>query len=711
MKTSLAALAAVLLMSLVGAGIAAADDDHGRNAHSSTEPRLLARAILPSDAYQPGPPSGAAVAPANGVTPPFPGQPIPGFSAVLSAGHGEYWGMPDNGYGAKGNSADFLLRLYKIRPDSRPHAEEAAPWRCSVSCSFATRTEDPVRVHPTRSRPDRRRLRSRVGAAREGRQLLVRRGVRPLPAPHRRDRQGARGAGASAGVQSPQSPFLPDPDAWNIPASRGFESMALSSDGKTLYPILEGALRTDPDPRRRVISEFDLKTGRYTDRKWSYRVDAAFPNAVLGDATAVDKHRYLVIERDDFQGAEAQLKKIYLVDLRRVGPDGYLEKRLVLDLLRITDPDGISLPARPDEFGVGFAFSFPLQSVESLEVLGHGRLLIANDNNYPGSDGRWIARDRPDDIELIVVDTPALRSDPFRPSKDRETLAIIGDTPYGSAQLVTFPNLVSSIDADRDVSTVVHLGDIKNGSSVCTDAYFGQIRALFDTFDDPLVFTPGDNEWTDCHRANNGGYNPLERLAQLRRVFFPRADASLGGKQKRLETQAEKRKFKAFVENRLWTDEDVVYATLHVVGSNNGLAPWFGDRPTGTETPAERASRLAEAEQRIAAALSWLDETFDEADDDHARGVVLAMQADMFAGGAADGFARIVERIGTLAAAFKRPVLLLEGDTHRFKVDRPIPAAQNVTRIVVEGETASEWLRLTVDPKGANLFSWERIAA
>ena len=83
------------------------------------------------------------------------------------------------------------------------------------------------------------------------------------------------------GVHSPQSPFLPDPDAWNIPASRGFESMALSSDGKTLYPILEGALRTDPDPRRRVISEFDLKTGRYTDREWSYRVDAAFPNAVL----------------------------------------------------------------------------------------------------------------------------------------------------------------------------------------------------------------------------------------------------------------------------------------------------------------------------------------------------------------------------------------------------------------------------------------------
>ena len=130
---------------------------------------------------------------------------------------------------------------------------------------------------------------------------------------------------------------------------------------------------------------------------------------MIGDLTALDEHRFILIERDDFQGADALQKKIYLIDLRRVDEDGYLEKRLVLDLLDIADPAGISLPARPGEFGVGDPFSFPLQSVESLEVLGGERLLIANDNNFPGSDGRWIARDRPDDIELIVVRAPALR--------------------------------------------------------------------------------------------------------------------------------------------------------------------------------------------------------------------------------------------------------------------------------------------------------------
>jgi hypothetical protein len=117
----------------------------------------------------------------------------------------------------------------------------------------------------------------------------------------------------------------------------------------------------------------------------------------------------VLIERDDFQSIEAQQKKIYLVDLRRTDANGFLEKRLVLDLLQIADPDGISLPARPGEFGVGNPFKFPLQSVESLEVLGGERLAIANDNNYPFSDGRWTSRDRPDDTEIIVVRVPALR--------------------------------------------------------------------------------------------------------------------------------------------------------------------------------------------------------------------------------------------------------------------------------------------------------------
>jgi hypothetical protein len=374
------------------------------------EPTLLGRAILPADAYQPGPPSGAFISPDNGAAPPFPGQPIPGFSAVLDAGGGTFWAMPDNGYGAKTNSGDFLLRVYRVRPDFE--TAKGGSGRVDVVDFIQLRDPD-GKIPFALFRADRLLTgadfdleslrRARDGSFWFGEEFgpfLVHTDASgevleaPIPLP---------------GVQSPQNPFLPNPDAWTIRASRGFEGMARSIDGKTLYPMLEGALRNDVDPRRRILNEFDLRSKAYTGRTWQYRVDAAFPDAVIGDLTALDQHRFVLIERDDAQGAEARQKKVYLVDLRRIDAQGYLEKRLVLDLLRIGDPDGISLPARPGEFGVGDPFSFPLQSVESLEVLGGHRLLIANDNNYPFSDGRWVNRDRPDDTELIVVRAPALR--------------------------------------------------------------------------------------------------------------------------------------------------------------------------------------------------------------------------------------------------------------------------------------------------------------
>jgi hypothetical protein len=377
---------------------------------SVKEPTLISRAILPANLYQPGPPSGALVTPDNGVTVPFAGQPIPGFSAILDAGGGEFLAMADNGFGTKDNSGDFLLRMYRIRPGFRTEGGGSG----SVEVLGLVQLSDPDGKIPfALSRQDRiltgadfdlesvrRTAAGDFWFGEEFGPFLLHTDSTgkvleaPIPLPD---------------VQSPQNPYLPRADAWTLRASRGFEGMALSTDGKWLYPVLEGALRDDSDPRRRIVNQFDLTAGKYTGQKWNYRVDAEFPDALIGDFTALDGNRFLAIERDDDQGEQARQKKIYLVDLRRVSADGYLEKQLVVDLLRIRDPHGISLPARAGELGVGDPFSFPLQSVESLEVLDSERLLIANDNNYPGSDGRWIARDRPDDIELIVIRVPPLR--------------------------------------------------------------------------------------------------------------------------------------------------------------------------------------------------------------------------------------------------------------------------------------------------------------
>ena len=278
-------------------------------------------------------------------------------------------------------------------------------------------------------------------------------------------------------------------------------------------------------------------------------------------------------------------------------------------------------------------------------------------------------------------------------------LAVIGDLPYDAAQVAAFPSWVEDINGYPKVDLVVHLGDIKSGSTTCDNGYFLQIAGFFDAFKDPLVYTPGDNEWTDCHRTNNGAYNPLERLAKIREIFFAEPGVTLGGRKKHVLAQS------GYPENVLWMQSKAVFSALHVVGSNNSLAPW-----TGLSAPT--AAQLAEANARIAATLAWIDETFDTADENDARGVVLLMQADTFEFGNANlaGFVDILARIEARSTAFGGPVLLLQGDSHTFVQDTPFAGAPNVTRIVVEGSaTGDEWLKLSVDPRSSAFFSWERI--
>ncbi len=309
-------------------------------------------------------------------------------------------------------------------------------------------------------------------------------------------------------------------------------------------------------------------------------------------------------------------------------------------------------------------------------------------------------------VVLAVVPAGALagNGEPVNgSSKNPLTMAVIGDTPYGAEQIERFPALVEDVNDDPKVRLVLHLGDVKSGSSPCTDERLELSRDLYDTFKDPFVLTPGDNDWTDCHRAAAGGYLPTERLDAVREIFYPQPGRTLGGRSKRVLTQADQPGFEAFVENQLWMQSQVVFSAVHVVGSKNDLAPWFG----AAETQEQRELRLEEYESRLAADLAWLDRTFATAEREGAEGVVIGMQADTFAG-SPEGFEGIIERIEDRARQFDGPVLLLQGDTHEYKVDRPLPDALNVTRIVVEGETADEWLRLRVDPRGDQLFTWTR---
>jgi hypothetical protein len=436
----------------------------------------------------------------------------------------------------------------------------------------------------------------------------------------------------------------------------------------------------------------------------------ADPALLVADLTRLDDRRFIALERDNFEGAAARHKKAFTIDPRVRTAAGTIIKREVVDLLRLRDPAGISLPGRPGDLGLGDPFSMPYVTIESVLPLGGNRVAFVNDTNF-GSRGR--NPNLPDPSDLIVVRVPGLegqRQDRHviaRPegSSETSTLAVIGDMPYGDEQRLQFPALVADVDADPDVEAVLHLGDIKSGGTTCSDERFADLRALFDTFDDPFVLTPGDNDWTDCHRASNGAYVPTERLDRLREVFFPEPGRALGGGKLNCLPGAGGGTSRVRGEPPV---DGFARGVLHgprrrVQQRARALVRRRGD-------PGATGAAPRRGERRTAAALAWIDRTFDLAEAQDARGVVLAMQADTFVPNAdRTAFERTLARIAARAARFGGPVLLLQGDTHRYLVDRPLPEAPNVTRLVVEGEdTAREWLRLTVDPRSADVFGWER---
>ena len=183
-------------------------------------------------------------------------------------------------------------------------------------------------------------------------------------------------------------------------SSGGFEGMALSSDGSTLYPLLERPL-AGADPARLQIAEFAIKQRRYTSRRWFYPLDARGTN--IGDFVLFSRRGDgLVIERDGSQGTTSGYKAISQIRLGIPGTN--VDKTLLVDLQNIADPRRISLPAQAGDVGLGNPFSFPFTTIEDIVVLGPRRIGVLNDNNFPFSIGRHVGSGAPDDNEFIVLD-------------------------------------------------------------------------------------------------------------------------------------------------------------------------------------------------------------------------------------------------------------------------------------------------------------------
>jgi hypothetical protein len=353
--------------------------------------------------------------------------------------------------------------------------------------------------------------------------------------------------------------------------------------------------------------------------------------------------------------------------------------------------------------------------------------------------------------------------DPFNPTSGNVlTVAVYGDAPYGTtptdnAQTLATPAFIASVNADPRVDLVLHVGDIHSGKQFCTEAYDRLIFDLWTAFKDPLIYTPGDNEWSDCHKVAQGGglYNkttkqidfvldangnladyaggdPLANLALVRSIFFSNPGVSLGGRKKQVLSQAQS--FDPahpadadFVENVMWEQSNTLFVTINVPGgSNNDADIWYG-------TPTASAAQLLEASDRTGADLRWLDAAYARAAADGVGAIVILSQADMWdpEKGAAhqSNYEPIVKRVAESTLAFGKPVLMFNGDSHVFLSHNPMSPADplafmhpgydvpNFHRIVVHGSTFPlEWLRLTVDPRGNapagdsafGPFSWER---
>jgi len=326
---------------------------------------------------------------------------------------------------------------------------------------------------------------------------------------------------------------------------------------------------------------------------------------------------------------------------------------------------------------------------------------------------------------------------------DRFTFALWGDTPYTNAEkTIVIPALIQDIN-ESHVDFSIFDGDIKSGSTLCTNDVFTDAIDRFNTFDGPMIYVPGDNEWTDCHRINNGSFNALERLAYLRATMFASLE-SFGQNKLLLEHQ------NGYPENTRWIYGDVVFVGLNVPGSNNNkINPGQCTSSKSARTLSDCADDNAEYTARDAANIRFLDESFQIAAARHARGLVVTIQADpsfdlpetetdnertciRAAQGECldapnntnpnlanyDGYDNFLADLKAKTIEFGSAggqVLLVHGDTHYFKVDRPgfedaTHQLVNFTRIGTFGSPNVNWVKVTVDIHNRNLFAVEPIS-
>ena len=360
----------------------------------------------------------------TGISLPFKGQPVQGLSGIKNLKDGTFLTLTDNGFGSKANSPDAMLMFHVVKPDWKSGAVER------VSTTFLSDPDHKVPFRIVNENTPRRYL---TGSDFDSES------IQPIgdalwfgdefgPFLIKTDKSGKVLAVFETMVdgkvvRSPDHPAVlmpavPGPVKFDIRRSKGFEGMAVSPDGKFLYPLLEGPLLTaDGKPEAKEgtaylrILEFDVDKGAYTGKSWKYALEQ--PNHSIGDFNLIDAQSGLIIERDDTEGdpalacvagapkpdcfnVPAKFKRIYKLDFAQADGDSFVKKVGYIDLMDIDDPNKLAKQGGKDG-----KLTFPFFTIENVDVIDGERIIVGNDNNLSFSSGRALGKS--DDNELILL--------------------------------------------------------------------------------------------------------------------------------------------------------------------------------------------------------------------------------------------------------------------------------------------------------------------
>lgn len=281
----------------------------------------------------------------------------------------------------------------------------------------------------------------------------------------------------------------------------------------------------------------------------------------------------------------------------------------------------------------------------------------------------------------------------------------LGDMPY--SQPDDFPRLERLIQAInyQKPAFSIFVGDTKSGSSPCSNEHVEKMTTYFNSFKSPLIYSIGDNEWTDCHRDLAGQYNSLERLDHIRNKQF-QSSSSFGVVKLKLQRQADLMpQFSDYVENSLWTRGHFLFVNLHIPGSNNNL---------GRDKESDQ-----EYQKRNEANLAWINHAYKLAREKKYAGIIFAFQADIFyspelATSINSGYRDTISAFRNQSEKLAIPVLLIHGDSHQLKIDQPLMSSnnrllENVYRLEVMGANQVQAVEVRVNAQESSPFSFRAL--